>query len=128
MRATLSILLAATAAAVAIPAASRPAAAHHGWGAYDAGSPQTLTGTVERVQPEGPHAAIRLRAAGGGGKTWEVVLAPPSRMRNRGLPADTLRPGDTVELRGYPHRTREDEIRAEWIRGPAPGAQPVQLR
>lgn len=105
-------------------AVTPPAAAHHGWGGYQADAPQSLTGRIERVQAGGPHAIIWLRTET---KTWEVVLAPPSRMRNRGLPPDTLRAGQAVEVRGYPHRTQANELRAEWIR-PEGVAQPVQLR
>jgi uncharacterized protein DUF6152/TOBE domain-containing protein len=104
---------------------AHPAAAHHGWGGYDAAAPVTLSGSVERVEAQGPHATLWLRAADG--RTWEVVLAPPTRMANRGLPATRLEPGQRVEVMGYPHRTQPGEMRAEWIR--APGlAQPVQLR
>ncbi|WP_135468223.1 DUF6152 family protein [Crenalkalicoccus roseus] len=99
------------------------AAAHHGWGAYDADAPLTLAGRIERVE-QGPHATLWLRA---GDRTWEVVLAPPTRMANRGLPVSSLQPGQEVEVLGYVHRQREDELRAEWIR-PAGAPRPVQLR
>lgn len=102
--------------------AAAPAAAHHGWGSYDAQSPQTLTGTIERVAFGNPHATIWLKT---GAKTWEVVLAPPFRMTNRGVPADGLRTGMSVTVMGYPHRQTEDELRAEWIRI---GERTTQLR
>jgi len=113
--------------ALALPLLSwtaMPAAAHHGWGGYDAAAPVTLSGTIERVAPAGPHAMLWLRTAE---KTWEVVLAPPSRMANRGLPATRLQQGQQVEVMGYPHRQHADELRAEWIR-PAGAGQPTQLR
>ncbi|MEJ0019956.1 MAG: DUF6152 family protein [Acetobacteraceae bacterium] len=104
--------------------ATSPAAAHHGWGSYDAASPLTLNGTIERVQPSGPHTTIWLKS---GAKTWEIVLAPPSRMANRGLPADNLRAGQDVRVYGYPSRAHDDELRAEWI-ATAATPDPVQLR
>jgi hypothetical protein len=107
-----------------LPLIATPAAAHHGWGSYDSNGPLTLNGTIERVQPQGPHATLWLRTAE---KVWEIVLAPPSRMSNRGLPPSELRPGQPVEVMGYPHRQEASEMRAEWIRAPA-GATPVQLR
>src|SRR5690606_28965343 len=67
--------------------AAAPAAAHHGWGSYDPQNPQTLTGTVERVAFGNPHATIWLKTET---KTWEVVLAPPFRMTNRGVAAGAL--------------------------------------
>ena len=101
-----------------------PVLAHHGWGSYDANQPETIKGMIEQVQPNGPHALIWLKV---GAKSWEVVLAPPSRMANRGLPTTELKVGETVEIYGYPHRSRGDEIRAEWIRTTA-SPNPIQLR
>jgi hypothetical protein len=49
------------------------------------------------------------------GKTWLVVLAPPSRMESRGLPHTMLQPGATATVEGYPHRTDAEEMRAERI-------------
>jgi hypothetical protein len=48
-------------------------------------------------------------------KTWIVVLAPPSRMENRGLKREMMAPGATATVVGYPNRTEPDEMRAERI-------------
>ena len=69
-------------------ALATPAGAHHGWSGYDAGKEMTLTGTIREAGYEHPHGYIRLES---GGKTWVVVLAPPTRMENRGLPRAELR-------------------------------------
>ena len=61
---------------------------------------------------EHPHGYIRLEASG---KTWVVVLAPPTRMENRGLPRTALQPGVTATVVGYPSRTDPEEMRAERI-------------
>lgn len=50
-----------------------------------------------------------------GGKTWHVVLAPPSRMEARGLPKDMLVAGKHATVYGYPHLSQGDEMRAERI-------------
>jgi hypothetical protein len=89
------------------------ASAHHGWGSYDANNPLELSGTVESVRFENPHGVLMLATAD---KTWEVVLAPPFRMTNRGLRPEMIQVGETVEVMGYPHRSIETELRAEWIR------------
>ena len=99
---TLAILLALAA----------PAAAHHGWSGYDGSKETTLTGTIRAAGYEHPHGYIRLEA---GGKVWVVVLAPPTRMENRGLPRTALQPGATATVVGYPSRTDPDELRAERI-------------
>ncbi|EWY41879.1 hypothetical protein N825_18075 [Skermanella stibiiresistens SB22] len=91
-----------------------PAAlAHHGWGSYDSTTLTTLDGTVKSVSFGNPHTALQLEAQG---KTWEIVLAPPSRMTGRGLPDGTLKEGQTVSLDGYIHKSDPVELRAERIR------------
>ena len=49
------------------------------------------------------------------GKVWLVVLAPPSRMRTAGCRPPSCAVGATATVVGYPHRTNEDEMRAERI-------------
>jgi hypothetical protein len=95
-----------------ILALAAPAAAHHGWSGYDSSKETTLTGTIRESGYEHPHGYIRLEASG---TVWVVVLAPPSRMENRGLPRAALQPGATATIVGYPNRTDPDEMRAERI-------------
>src|SRR5438445_2749919 len=109
MRMRLSVL-----AAVALLAAgaAAPVFAHHGWSGYDANAALTLTGTIKESGYEHPHGHVRLEVPG---KVWLVVLAPPTRMESRGLPAAKLRVGGKATVVGYPHRSNEDEMRAERI-------------
>jgi hypothetical protein len=86
--------------------------AHHGWSEYQADKPLDLSGTIEQAGYEQPHGFVRLKTAN---KTWFVVLAPPSRMENRGLMKDQLVPGQRATVHGYPHRSKGDEMRAENI-------------
>jgi hypothetical protein len=88
------------------------AAAHHGWSGYDATKETTLTGTIKEAGYEHPHGFVRLETPG---KTWNVVLAPPSRMENRGLKREMLAPGTKAVVVGYPNRTDPEELRAERI-------------
>src|SRR5256885_17158926 len=67
-----------------------PVGAHHGWSGYDATKEMTLTGTIKEAGYEHPHGHVRLEVPG---KVWLVVLAPPTRMESRGLPAAKLRVG-----------------------------------
>lgn len=101
---------------------SAPALAHHGWGGYDPDRPLQIEGTVREVTFDYPHGLLVLEAAEA---VWEVVLAPPSRMRARGLESGQIATGDTVEVFGFPHRSKEGEMRAEWIRV---GGQTTRLR
>ncbi len=88
------------------------ALAHHGWSGYDSNTPLKVAGTVHEAGYEHPHGYIKLDAFG---KTWLVVLAPPSRMANRGLPAAMLKSGVAAQVEGYPSRSDAQEMRAERI-------------
>ena len=96
--------------------------AHHGWSEYDAGQNLKLTGTIEEVGYEHPHGYVKLRTPA---KTWIAVLAPPSRMDNRGLSREALKVGETASVDGYPNRNKPDEMRAERI---TVGGKTVELR
>lgn len=89
-----------------------PALAHHGWSGYDSAREMTLTGTIAEAGYAHPHGYVKLQA---GGKVWVVVLAPPTRMENRGLARAALQPGATATVVGYPNRTDPGEMRAERI-------------
>src|SRR5262249_47813545 len=53
------------------------ALAHHGWSSYDSSKVLTLTGTIREAGYEHPHGFVKL-------ETPARLLAPPSRMENRG--------------------------------------------
>lgn len=99
-----------------------PALAHHGWSEYDASQTLTLTGSVERFGYEHPHGYVTMVSDG---RKWTAVLAPPTRMDNRGLTREMLQPGTTVTVVGYPNRNHPDEMRAERI---TVGGKTVELR
>lgn len=88
---------------------------HHGWAHYDSDRAFTLEGTILDVEYVNPHVLIQLRSASDTTRSWLAVLAPPSRLTRRGLPADSVRVGQTARLYGYPHREHPDEMRAERI-------------
>ena len=98
------------------------ALAHHGWDGYDADKTLKLTGLIEAPAYENPHATTTLRTDDA---TWQVVLAPPSRMMNRGLTREMLVAGATATVEGYAHRTTKGELRAERI---TIGGKTVELR
>jgi hypothetical protein len=106
-------------AALGLPAI---ALAHHGWSGYDTSTVLDMEGTIREAGYEHPHGYVKLEAPG---KTWLVVLAPPSRMENRGLPASALKVGATARVEGYPNRTDAQEMRAERI---TIGGKTVELR
>ena len=97
---------------LALPALTLPAMAHHGWGSYDADNPMTLTAVIEEVSIANPHGMMMLTVEGG---TWEITLAPPSRMNARGATEGIVKKGAEVTIYGYPKKDGTKEIRAEWI-------------
>ena len=88
------------------------AAAHHGWGSYDAAKPVTVAGPIQTSKFENPHATITVK---GDEKVWTVTLAPTSRMSSRGATAQVIAVGKTVSAYGYPSTATPDEMRAERI-------------
>jgi len=96
--------------------------AHHGWSEYDSSKLLKLSGRIVEYGYEHPHGHIRLETPG---KTWLCVLAPPSRMENRGLAKDLLKPGSEATVEGYANRGKPEEMRAERI---TVGGKTVELR
>lgn len=88
------------------------ALAHHGWSEYDIAKLLKLSGKIIDSGYEHPHGHIGLQAPG---KTWQVILAPPSRMERRGLEKGMLKPGTEVTVEGYANRDKPIEMRAERI-------------
>jgi len=88
------------------------ALAHHGWGSYDASRQISITSTVRQANWQNPHVTVAVMHDD---KSWEAVLAPPFRMKARGLEPDMIQPGVQVTLEGYPSTRIESEMRAERI-------------
>jgi hypothetical protein len=99
---------------LAMSAALLPSAAfaHHGWSGYDTGKAFELTGEIQASTFENPHCEIQVR---GDGKLWHFVLAPPSRMTRRGITPEMIAVGKTCTVFGYPHKSKQDEARIEYI-------------
>ncbi len=91
---------------------ARGAAAHHGWGSYDASKTITLAGPIAELKYANPHCLVVLEVDG---KKWECVLAPPFRMQNRGIPDGLMKTGMPVTVVGYASTAHEGEMRAERI-------------
>jgi len=99
----------------AILLVSSIALAHHGWSGYDDSKRFTITGVIREAKWQNPHVLVRVQADNGKGKTWLAYLAPINRMETRGLQQDAIKVGGTATLMGYPHKTTDDEMRAERI-------------
>ncbi|NJO23226.1 MAG: hypothetical protein HC868_10110 [Sphingomonadales bacterium] len=100
--------------AIAFLIVATPAAvlAHHGWGSYDASKLVIVEGPIQASTYANPHAQITVKAPA---KIWTVTLAPISRMRSRGAPADFVAVGKIIKVEGYASKTEPGEMRAERI-------------
>jgi uncharacterized protein DUF6152 len=107
---------------VIVAAVPVTAVGHHGWSEYDSSKVLKLSGKIVESGYEHPHGHVRLEAPG---KTWNVVLAPPSRMERRGLEKNALKPGTMATVEGYPNRDKPEEMRAERI---SIGGKTTELR
>lgn len=97
------------AAFLSVPAA---ALAHHGWSSYDEKQVIKYRANLTDVHWGNPHGSAKVRYKDA---TWDVVLAPVSRMEARGLTADMIGPKKQVVLEGYPRRDGTKEMRIERI-------------
>ena len=93
-------------------AALTPAMAHHGWGSYDARNPVTVEGKIVSVKYENPHVVVSVEAKN---ETWTLILAPTSRMMNRGAFKKMFEAGKSISAFGYPSKEHPNELRAERI-------------
>jgi len=101
------------ATAVALVAlAPTMAAAHHGWSSYDAAKTLTVKAPLKDVRWGNPHGSAKVTWDKA---TWDVVLAPVSRMEARGLTQDMIAKGQTVTLIGYPRTDGTREMRIERV-------------
>jgi hypothetical protein len=85
---------------------------HHGWSNYDQENTLDYTGTIQNAVYENPHATIKVKHDD---KIWLVILAPVSRMQARGVTAEMIKKGTTIQVVGYPHKEIKDEMRAERV-------------
>lgn len=99
-------------AALAVALVPATLAAHHGWSSYNEKQPLTVDGTIGESTYANPHGTASLQTAD---KTWDVVLAPPSRMEARGLTQAMLAKGTKARVLGYQHKENPNEMRAERI-------------
>jgi hypothetical protein len=102
-------VIAAIAAALAVAA---PVMAHHGWGSYDASKPLTITGPIKHSTYQYPHAHVMIDHEG---NTWEITLAPPSRMEARRAVLAVVKEGNVMAAYGYASTAKPHEMRAERI-------------
>ena len=88
-------------------AVASTAHAHHSWSSnYDSTKTSAVTGVISRLVYRNPHSSITLNVRNDVGRieVWTIEWGSPQGLRDRGLDQRTLRAGDTLFVRGDPHR------------------------
>lgn len=94
----------ATLAAIVLAVTSAgPALAHHSFAAaFDASKPVVVTGVVTEIRLVNPHSQFVVDVTDASGKveTWKFEASTPSSLIRSGFKPGTLKPGDTVTVKG----------------------------
>ena len=83
------------------------AAAHHSNAAYDPDHPQTMEGTVKKVNWTNPHITFVIEKDAKGGEpasTWVFEVSSPGVLTRSGWTKRSLQPGDHAVFRYAPLR------------------------
>jgi hypothetical protein len=88
-----------------------PMFAHHALEAeYDPKQTITLSGTIQKMTWENPHAHLYLDVAQGtAAKKWSLEMASPNILILNGLKMENLKPGTRVTVNAYPSRHAMDQ-------------------
>lgn len=101
-----TIIRAARAAALAIPAAlaTSAAQAHHSFAMFDRDREVVLTGTVKEFQWTNPHTWLQLNVpnAQGAATEWSIEGLSTGTLSRQGWKPRSFKPGDKVTVKIYP--------------------------
>jgi hypothetical protein len=88
--------------------------AHHGTANYDTTKTITVKGVVTGFNFVNPHVEVFWEAKDSSGVTqkWQGELTSPNRLTRLGWSKESIKPGDTVTIAGYPAKSGSNEI---WI-------------
>src|SRR5262245_14645905 len=110
---------------VGVAAIGAPLFAHHSFPAhYFEQQSVRVEGDIVEFEYKSPHAWVHVMAPDDKGRLQKVSAewAGPARLGQRGITADTLKPGDRVIITGAPGRTpSERRIHLKSIERPADG-------
>jgi hypothetical protein len=91
--------------AAAATALVTPAPAHHSFAMFDADRTVTLQGTVKEFEWTNPHSWLHIMvsdAATGQQGVWALELSSPARLKQMGMSADSVKPGDAISVTFHP--------------------------
>jgi hypothetical protein len=113
MKSTSHVLALAASVTVAL-AAARPVSAHHSFAVhFVADRVITVSGTVSEFTFRNPHGLLMLTATGDAGKPqeWQIETNSPNILRRRVWSETSIKPGDRVQVEGYPARDGSNFMR-----------------
>ena len=90
--------------AFVLSSAVAPVLAHHGFAVeFDDKKPITLAGVVTKMEFMNPHIYFYVDVKGNDGKVtnWAFEGGPPNVLYRQGWRKDTVKPGDTVTVKGF---------------------------
>ena len=103
-------------AVVAALSCSSAAYAHHPFDAeFDRNKPQTITGTITKVEWQSPHvyAYVDAKDANGRVTNWKVELGSPDALTKEGWTRTSVKFGDQVTIQGFRARNNQMLLNAE---------------
>ena len=95
-----------------------PAVAHHSFAAeFDADSPVTVNGAVNKMTWVNPHSWIYVDVKQTDGKvvTWRFEMGPPNALLRMGWRKDSIPPGTPVKIEGYRAKSGEPVANAKTV-------------
>ena len=94
--------------------AATAAQAHHSFAVYfDSTKTVTITGKVTAFRFTNPHGTVVLDVTGADGKVteWRAETNAPVVLQRRGWTRESVKPGDTVTIDGWPSRDGKPYLR-----------------
>lgn len=99
-----------------------PASAHHSVLYYDGKKEVKITGVVQKARFGYPHSIYRIEVTAGDGsiELWTLSTEDPRDAKRLGFDEElrNIKAGDTITVVGWPHQTKEREIRGHQLHYP----------
>ena len=95
---------------------SSAAYAHHPFDAeFDRNKPQTITGSITKVEWQSPHvyAYVDAKDANGRVANWKVELGSPDALTKEGWTRTSVKAGDQVTIQGFRAKNNQMLLNAE---------------